>query len=180
MSEVDEADDKKSDVDHGNRTVHIQPAKKPHSTAMVCPFTCLCTMLIYMEWQGNIVVDKPVKKAKTNNNSEHGATEGSAQSSTSAGVTPSTSSNGTTSSGRVHYINGHLPPALQEDRKWTKLMLPALVTWAGSLADPWVIPDQDLMCTLRIIVTTISPGFQDLTAIRPGTAIFSLVLMISF
>ncbi|KAL4077523.1 hypothetical protein J3A83DRAFT_4185895 [Scleroderma citrinum] len=45
----------------------------------------------------------------------------------------------------VCYINRHLPPMLQEDRKWTKLILPALLRWAGSLGDLWVIPDQDLI-----------------------------------
>ncbi|KIO14671.1 hypothetical protein M404DRAFT_118971, partial [Pisolithus tinctorius Marx 270] len=75
---------------------------------------------------------------------------------------------------RIRYINLDLPAALQADRKWTKQILPALVTWAGSLADPWLIPDQDLMCAIQIIITTISTDFLDLSAICPGTPIFSL------
>jgi len=47
--------------------------------------------------------------------------------------------------GCFHYMNGHLPPALQEDRKCTKKILPTLLRWAGSFGDPWVIPDQDLV-----------------------------------
>jgi len=134
-------------------------------------------MLTYVGSQSNIAVDKPLKKVRTTDDNEHQATEGSAPSA-SVGNTPCVSSNGTTNSGRVRYINGNLPAALQQDRKWTKQMLPALVTWAGSLGDPWVIPDQDLMHALQIIVTTINPDFQDLTAIRPGTPIFALVLLI--
>ncbi|KIK10647.1 hypothetical protein PISMIDRAFT_124112 [Pisolithus microcarpus 441] len=78
-------------------------------------------------------------------------------------------------SGHVHYINGHLPPLLQEDRKWTKQVLPALVTWAGSLGDPWVIPDQDLMRALWMIIITVNPNFGNLTAIHPGALVFILV-----
>ncbi|KAI6018553.1 hypothetical protein BKA83DRAFT_4496063 [Pisolithus microcarpus] len=76
--------------------------------------------------------------------------------------------------GHVHYINGHLPPLLQEDRKWTKQVLPALVTWAGSLGDPWVIPDQDLMRALWMIIITVNPNFGNLTAIHPGALVFIL------
>ncbi|KAI6109463.1 hypothetical protein F5141DRAFT_1063722 [Pisolithus sp. B1] len=74
-------------------------------------------------------------------------TEGSGHSATVTMITSQASSTGTNSMGSrcVHYINGHLPSSLQEDRRWTKLVLPALVTWAGSLGDPWVILDQDLM-----------------------------------
>ena len=43
------------------------------------------------------------------------------------------------------YTITDLPLALQEDRKWSKQILPALLTWAGSLDDPWMIADQDLM-----------------------------------
>jgi len=82
-----------------------------------------------------------------------------------------------TGGGRFHYMNGHLPPALQEDRKWTKQILPALLRWAGSLGDPWVIPDQDLVRTLRTIVTTVDPHFANLDEIRPGTPVFVLVII---
>ncbi|KAI6021336.1 hypothetical protein BKA83DRAFT_116377 [Pisolithus microcarpus] len=77
-------------------------------------------------------------------------------------------------SGCLCYINGHLPPTLQEDRKWTKQVLPALMTWAGSLSDPWVIPDQDMMWALQIIIITINLGFGNLTPIHPGMPIFIL------
>ncbi|KAI6011236.1 hypothetical protein PISMIDRAFT_112320 [Pisolithus microcarpus 441] len=78
-------------------------------------------------------------------------------------------------SGHVHYINGHLPSLLQEDRKWTKQVLPALVMWARSLGNPWVIPDQDLMQALQTIIITVNPNFGDLTAIHPGAPVFVLV-----
>ncbi|KAI6114959.1 hypothetical protein EDD16DRAFT_1520818 [Pisolithus croceorrhizus] len=59
-----------------------------------------------------------------------------------------------TGTGHLHYINGHLPPALQEDRKWTKQVLPALVTWVRSLGDPWVIPDPELMQLDGLVFST--------------------------
>ncbi|KAI6113945.1 hypothetical protein EDD17DRAFT_1515405 [Pisolithus thermaeus] len=62
-------------------------------------------------------------------------------------ITSQAPSTGTNSMGSrcVHYINGHLPSSLQEDRRWMKLVLPTLVTRARSLGDPWVILDQDSM-----------------------------------
>jgi len=77
--------------------------------------------------------------------------------------------------GRTRYINGDLPSALQEDRKWTKVILPALLVWAGSLGDPWVIPDQDLVRALRTIISAVDPQYGDLNGIRPGEPIFVLV-----
>jgi len=38
-SKVDEADDETSDVGRNDRNARTQPAKKPCSTALVCPFT---------------------------------------------------------------------------------------------------------------------------------------------
>jgi len=98
-----------------------------------------------------------------------------------ASQTPSAGTNSAgTDGGRFRYMNGHLPPALQQDRKWTKQILPALLRWAGSLGDPWVIPDQDLVRTLRIIVTSVDPHFDSLDEIRPGMPIFVLVITIFF
>ena len=95
-----------------------------------------------------------------------------------ASQTPSAGTNSTgMGGGCFRYMNRHLPPALQEDRKWTKQILPALLRWAGSLGDPWVIPDQDLVRTLRTIVTTVDPHFANLDEIRPGTPVFVLVII---
>ena len=96
----------------------------------------------------------------------------------SASVTSGpTLSVGTTSLGgkRGRCAIANLPLDLQ-DKKWSKQILPALLAWAGSLDDPWVIADQDLMNKLRTIVTTVIPHFKDLTDIRPGTPAFTLVL----
>jgi len=101
--------------------------------------------------------------------------KGSASASVISGPT---SSVGTARTGgkHSHYTIADLPLALQEDRKWSKHILPALLTWAGSLDDPWMIADQDLMNNLRAIVTAVIPHFKDLTDIRPGAPAFILVL----
>ncbi|KAI6101621.1 hypothetical protein EDD16DRAFT_1525816 [Pisolithus croceorrhizus] len=129
-SEVNEADNEGSDIGHDNAdTCLLPPAKAP----------CVTTMT-------NIITNKPVKKPWTN---QHGDTM--AKGSRHLTSTPAHSSQvssittNSASSGCLCYINGHLPPTLQEDRKWTKQVLPALVTWVGSLGNPWVIPDQDMM-----------------------------------
>lgn len=93
-----------------------------------------------------------------------------------------TSSVGTTSSSstggkRNRYAIADLPLALQENRRWSKKILPALLTWAGNLDDLWMVPDHDLMNNLRAITTAVVPHFTDLTDIRPGTPTFILVLM---
>ncbi|KAI6139761.1 hypothetical protein BKA82DRAFT_27019 [Pisolithus tinctorius] len=130
-SEVDEADDDS----HHDRNIHLCTPKAPelhHVTAM-----------------SNIVVDQPAKKAKISNNfSKQGANTVGLSSSAGPGTPSQVSSSGTSGTRRTHYINLDLPAALQVDRKWTKQILPALVMWAGSLADPWLIPDQDLMCAI--------------------------------
>ena len=85
----------------------------------------------------------------------------------SASVTSGpTLSVGTTSLGgkRGRCAIANLPLDLQ-DKKWSKQILPALLAWAGSLDDPWVIADQDLMNKLWTIVTTVIPHFKDLTDI---------------
>ncbi|KAL4066518.1 hypothetical protein J3A83DRAFT_4374576 [Scleroderma citrinum] len=84
-----------------------------------------------------------------------------------------TGSNGMAGS-HQHYMNEDLPAKLQENRRWTKQILPTLLTWAGSLSDPWMIQNNDLMLALQAIVTTVILTFQDLTAIHPGLPIFML------
>ncbi|KAI6104116.1 hypothetical protein F5141DRAFT_1216667 [Pisolithus sp. B1] len=158
-SKVDEADDEGSDIGHDNMdTCLLPPAKAPHVTTMT-----------------NVIANKPVKKPWTD---QHGDTmvEGLRHSTLAPAHSSQVSSITTNSmsSGHLHYINGHLPPTLQEDRKWTKQVLPALMTWARSLSDPWVIPDQDMMRALQIIIITVNPNFSDLTLICPGTPIFIL------
>ena len=59
-------------------------------------------------------------------------------------------------------------------------IMPALLVWAGSLADPWTISDDELMQSLRIIILTIALDFGDLNDIRPGTATFNIVLFTLF
>ncbi|KAI6126327.1 hypothetical protein EDD16DRAFT_1516790 [Pisolithus croceorrhizus] len=88
----------------------------------------LIAMLICVELQTNVIANKPAKKLQT---SPHGnaTVEGSGCPAT---MTPSqVLSAGTTSTGTGHfcYINGHLPPMLQEDRKWTKQATQQLSIW---------------------------------------------------
>ncbi|KAI6008313.1 hypothetical protein F5J12DRAFT_892293 [Pisolithus orientalis] len=56
---------------------------------------------------------------------------------------------------------------------WTKAIIPTLLVWAGSLADPWTISDDELIWSLQIIILTIAPDFEDLNDICPGMAIFN-------
>ncbi|KAI6145387.1 hypothetical protein BKA82DRAFT_129923 [Pisolithus tinctorius] len=79
-----------------------------------------------------------------------------------------------TTCGRICFINANLPEELQEDRRWSKQMLPALLMWAGSFADPWAIPDLELTTALRIITTSLVSDF-DSHAVCPGTLTFMLV-----
>ena len=69
---------------------------------------------------------------------------------------------------------------LTAGKTWVKDIMPALLVWAGSLADPWTISDDELMQLLRIIIPTIAPDFEDLNGIHPGTAIFNIVLLVLF
>ncbi|KAL4067267.1 hypothetical protein V8B97DRAFT_2025111 [Scleroderma yunnanense] len=114
-----------------------------------------------MESMTNIMVDKPVKKAKTSSCGQHGAKAKGSELAplctmlSQVSLIPSNSMGGS----HMHYMNGNLPPQLLQDR---------------NLANPWLIPDENLMQTLQIIVTTVVPSFQDLTDICPGTAIFQL------
>ncbi|KAI6126539.1 hypothetical protein F5141DRAFT_1060285 [Pisolithus sp. B1] len=125
-SNVDDMDDERSNTGDG------MTAKAPHVTAMT-----------------NVIAEKPAKKPCTSLCGDVMA-EGSGHLAPVTTITGQALSTGTNSmgSGCIHYINGHLPHLLQEGRKWMKLVLPALVTWAGSLGDPWVILDQDFMQAL--------------------------------
>ncbi|KIM64052.1 hypothetical protein SCLCIDRAFT_23899 [Scleroderma citrinum Foug A] len=176
--EVDEADNEESDVDHPNRDICMWTAKEARVTVVVRPLIRLSALLM-SKWQTNNIVNKPAKKMKTgNNNQANTMAEDSGQSVPVDSMPSQMSSNGTNSVAGAHtsYINGHLPTTLQKDGKWTKQILPALLTWAGSLTDPWVIPDQDLMQTLRIIIITVNPDFVDVIDIRHGTPIFMLAI----
>ncbi|KAI6153198.1 hypothetical protein BKA82DRAFT_34262 [Pisolithus tinctorius] len=134
-SEVDEADDD----GHHDRNIHRCTPKAPE-------LRCVTAM-------SNIVIDRPVKKAKTSNNfSEQGVNTVGLSSSAGPGTPSQVSSSGTSGTRCIRYINLDLPATLQADRKWTKQILPALVMWAGSLADPWLIPDQDLMCLTYVFL----------------------------
>ena len=73
-----------------------------------------------------------------------------------------------------------LPSMLMVDKLWTKEIIPALLMWAGTLADPWTISDAEFMRLLRTIIQTIAPDFEDLDDICPGKAIFYIVLLVLF
>ena len=66
------------------------------------------------------------------------------------------------------------------DKLWAKEIIPALFMWAGTLADPWTISDAEFMQALRTIIQTIVPDFKGLDDIRPGKAIFYIVLLLLF
>ncbi|KAI6114260.1 hypothetical protein F5141DRAFT_1062723 [Pisolithus sp. B1] len=129
-SEVEEADSKGPDID--NSDTDVQLPKVP----------CVTTTT-------NIIASKSTKKPHTSQLDDT-MVEGSGWLASAAMSQSQVSSIATNSTGTgcLCYTNGHLPPALQEQRKWTKWVLPALVTWAGSLGDLWVIPDQELMQVL--------------------------------
>ncbi|KIM59462.1 hypothetical protein SCLCIDRAFT_27290 [Scleroderma citrinum Foug A] len=151
LSDVDEVKN-----DGYNDTDSLQQTKK---------ISCVTAMT-------NITIDKPAKKLRTSPTSDTMAEQSGKLAIVS--TTSQTSSAGTNSAGmgganHFCYMNGHLPPALQEDRKWTKQILPALLTWAGSLGDPWVISDQDIVWTLQTIVATVDLHFNNLDEICPGT-----------
>ena len=116
-----------------------------------------------------------LKKAKV----DREADQESAQRNTTAGQLYSFGAEGRASR-RPRYRNQDLPSALTVGGMWAKDIIPALLLWAGSLADPWTISDDELMRTLRIIILAIAPGFEDLNDIRPGTAIFNTVLLVLF
>ncbi|KAI6145843.1 hypothetical protein BKA82DRAFT_4016052 [Pisolithus tinctorius] len=59
-------------------------------------------------------------------------------------------------------------------KMWAKEIMPALLVWAGSLADPWTISDEELIQSLQIIILTIAPDFEDLNDICPGMVVFNI------
>ncbi|KAL4066173.1 hypothetical protein J3A83DRAFT_4190437 [Scleroderma citrinum] len=70
-SEVEEVDNDRSDI-----SIYDRNAKpKSHVTTLVHLLVHLSPILTYVELQTNISVNKPVKKAKTSNNLQHGATD---------------------------------------------------------------------------------------------------------
>ncbi|KAI5999821.1 hypothetical protein F5J12DRAFT_895067 [Pisolithus orientalis] len=73
----------------------------------------------------------------------------------------------------ICFINANLPEELQEDRRWSKQMLPTLLMWARSFPDPWAIPDLELMTALQIIMTSLVLDF-DSHAVCPGMLTFML------
>ncbi|KAI6155778.1 hypothetical protein BKA82DRAFT_4349007 [Pisolithus tinctorius] len=146
-SEVENADDGGSFCDLRDVNVRMKVVKEPRVTTMT-----------------NIRIDKPAKKAKESR-------ELALASSTSD--RPLSMGTNSTTCGRIRFVNANLPEELQEDRRWSKQMLPALLMWAGSFADPWAIPDLELTTALRIITTSLVSDF-DSHAVRPGTPTFVL------
>ncbi|KAI6042370.1 hypothetical protein EDC04DRAFT_2660085 [Pisolithus marmoratus] len=68
----------------------------------------------------------------------------------------------------------NLPSVLMEDRVWSKIIMPALLVWAGSLADPWMISDDKLMQLLQTIIMATFPDFPNLDEICPGMLMFTI------
>ncbi|KAI6045509.1 hypothetical protein EDC04DRAFT_2636074 [Pisolithus marmoratus] len=61
-----------------------------------------------------------------------------------------------------HHCQKNLPSVLMEDRVWLKIIMPALLIWAGSLADPCMISDDKLVQLLQTIITATFPDFLNL------------------
>ncbi|KAI6008459.1 hypothetical protein EDC04DRAFT_2907173 [Pisolithus marmoratus] len=74
-----------------------------------------------------------------------------------------------------HHCQKNLPSVLMEDRVWSKIIMPALLVWAGSLADPWMILDDKLMQLLQTIIMATFPDFPNLDEIHPGMPMFTIV-----
>ncbi|KAI6146851.1 hypothetical protein BKA82DRAFT_32087 [Pisolithus tinctorius] len=111
----------------------------------------------------NIRIDKLAKKAKESR-------ELALASSTSD--QPLLTGTNSTTCRHICFINANLPEELQEDRRWSKQMLPTLLMWAGSFPDPWAIPDLELMTALRIIMTSLVSDFN--SHVCPGMPTFML------
>ncbi|KAI5992851.1 hypothetical protein EDC04DRAFT_2807633 [Pisolithus marmoratus] len=73
-----------------------------------------------------------------------------------------------------HHCQKNLPSVLTEDRVWSKIIMPALLIWAGSLADPWMILDDKLMQSLQTIIMATFPDFPNLDEICPGMPMFTI------
>ncbi|KAI6140300.1 hypothetical protein BKA82DRAFT_156941 [Pisolithus tinctorius] len=76
--------------------------------------------------------------------------------------------------GCICFVNANLPEELQEDRRWSKQMLPTLLMWARSFPDPWAISDLELMTALHIITTSLVLDFNS-HAVCLGMLTFMLV-----
>ncbi|KAI6040692.1 hypothetical protein EDC04DRAFT_2893880 [Pisolithus marmoratus] len=59
-------------------------------------------------------------------------------------------------------------------KAWVKIIMPTLLIWAGSLADPWKILDDKLVQSLQTIITSTFPDFLHLDEIRPGMLMFTI------
>jgi len=123
-----------------------------------------CTLIIGLQADAGVV--------------NRNADQESGQGSTTAGQASLTTTK-VKSSKRPRYRNHDLPIELTAGRTWTKEIIPALFAWAGSLVDPWTISDDELVRSLRIIILTTTPDFKELDDIRPGTAIFDIVLLLA-
>ncbi|KAI6024360.1 hypothetical protein EDC04DRAFT_2724916 [Pisolithus marmoratus] len=75
---------------------------------------------------------------------------------------------------KMHHCQKNLPSVLMEDRVWLKIIMPALLIWAGSLADPWMISDDKLMQSLQTIIMATFPDFPNLDEICPGMPMFTI------
>ncbi|KAI6016433.1 hypothetical protein PISMIDRAFT_18206 [Pisolithus microcarpus 441] len=147
-SEVEDFNDGDVEVDNSNMNFGVQPAKELHVTR---------------------TVNNGIKKLKVRKD----AGQESEEKSTAAGRVFSTRTNGT---GKSHCAKiRDLPSELMEEKLWARQIMPALLLWAGSLADPWNISDDNLMRVLRMIILTIVPSFKDKqNDIWPRMAIFTI------
>jgi len=172
-SEVGDFDDEYIDDEDHNLHFRTWPAKELR-VMMVRFFIYLNCTLILSESQTDNAVDKP-NEAKVDRNADQELD----QMNTTAGQVSSTGTKGKASK-HPRYRNQDLPAALTADKTWVKDIMPALLVWAGSLADPWTISDDELVQSLRIIILTIAPDFGDLNDICPGMAIFNIVWLVLF
>ncbi|KAI5980389.1 hypothetical protein F5J12DRAFT_789314 [Pisolithus orientalis] len=154
-SKVEDFDDEYFDVEDHNLNSCMLPAKE------------LC---VVMTDNG---VDEP-KKSKV----DRDADQESGQRCTTAGQAPSTRTMGKASKHSC-YRSQDLPSVLMAGKMGAKEIMPALLVWAGSLADPWTISDEELIWSLQIIILTIAPDFEDLNDVCPGTAVFNIVLHVN-
>ncbi|KAI6046552.1 hypothetical protein EDC04DRAFT_2597992 [Pisolithus marmoratus] len=116
-SEVEDFNDGDVEVDDSNVNFGVWPAKELHVTRMV---------------------NNGIKKLKA----EKDAGQESEEKNTTVGRVFLTGTNGT---GKCHRTkNRDLPSELTEEKLWAKQIMLALLLWAGSLADPWNISDDNL------------------------------------
>ncbi|KAI6023179.1 hypothetical protein BKA83DRAFT_4125829 [Pisolithus microcarpus] len=123
-SEVEDFDDGDVEVDDSNMNFGVWPAKELLVTR---------------------TVNNGIKKLKV----KQDAGQESEEKNTTVGRVFSTGTNGT---GKHHCTkNRDLPSELMEEKLWARQIMPALLLWAGSLADPWNISDDNLanqrLCT---------------------------------